>query len=579
MMAVDWIMAKVEISAAKVNRELLGEISPAQMRLQRIVGGVVLAAVMIGFVWMMIAVWRYFSAVAAPFTGTRQKRHFFWGYMLLAPALILVIWWQYFPLAAGLSISFMDFQLVRDSSWEGLDNFALVLFDKDFWASFGRTIYFVALAIGLGFWPPILLAILLQEVPTNTLKYFYRTVFYLPQVIAGVIVIFLWLQLYDSSPNGVLNQLLLSLNDLGPLAASLVKIVSLVCWTSLIALLIYLPIKIDEMGIGLKLALWAAAAVFLAVTVWQFVIVAMPEGVVESDKRWTMTILGLKGAGIAICIAAGIVMTMLARQFWKQSPRARNFFAAAAVIAFAVGLMIMHLTHRPLAGAVYVGIAAALWGGGIVYLLWATVRASSWPMYARALSFLLSVALIVLAAGALTADHASTSGSAGWLALLGIVPFELKALKWIDSPGMAMLCVVIPTIWAGAGPGCILYLAALKTVPDELYEAADIDGASNWHKVFYIVLPRLKYLIMIQFIAAVIGAFKGGTEYVLVLTGGGPQNATQLLSLEIFIRTFMDLKYGIGTAMAWLLGGVLIVFTVYQLRMLSRAEFRAAGSD
>ena len=54
-------------------------------------------------------------------------------------------------------------------------------------------------------------------------------------------------------------------------------------------------------------------------------------------------------------------------------------------------------------------------------------------------------------------------------------------------------------------------------------------------------------------------------------------NKTQLLSVEIFVRTFLDLKYGIGTAMAWLLGGALIVFTAYQLRMLSRAEFRAAG--
>ena len=62
------------------------------------------------------------------------------------------------------------------------------------------------------------------------------------------------------------------------------------------------------------------------------------------------------------------------------------------------------------------------------------------------------------------------------------------------------------------------------------------------------------------------------------MTGGGPEDATNLLSLEIFTVTFLDLKYGIGTAMAWLLGGLLIGFTAYQLRLLSRAEFRAAGS-
>lgn len=171
------------------------------------------------------------------------------------------------------------------------------------------------------------------------------------------------------------------------------------------------------------------------------------------------------------------------------------------------------------------------------------------------------------------------AGPAGVGTALGslVGRFDLEPLRWIQSPELAMLCVVIPAVWAGSGPGCILYLAALKTVPDELYEAADIDGASNWHKVFYIVLPRLKYLIVIQFVAAVIGAFKGGTDYILALTGGGPNNATTILALEIFYRTFMDLKFGIGTAMAWILGAMLIGFTAMQLKMLSRAEFRAAG--
>lgn len=91
-------------------------------------------------------------------------------------------------------------------------------------------------------------------------------------------------------------------------------------------------------------------------------------------------------------------------------------------------------------------------------------------------------------------------------------PFHLIPLGWIQSPAMAMLCVVLPTIWAGAGAGSILYLAALKTVPDELYEAAEMDGARIWHKIFYITLPQLKYLIVIQFIAAVIAAFQGGTD-------------------------------------------------------------------
>lgn len=86
----------------------------------------------------------------------------------------------------------------------------------------------------------------------------------------------------------------------------------------------------------------------------------------------------------------------------------------------------------------------------------------------------------------------------------------------------------------------------------------------------------MKYLISIQFIAAVVGAFKGGTDYILALTGGGPGDATNILDLEIFVRTFMELQFGSGAAMAWILGALLIAFTAYQLRMLSGAEFKTA---
>ena len=75
--------------------------------------------------------------------------------------------------------------------------------------------------------------------------------------------------------------------------------------------------------------------------------------------------------------------------------------------------------------------------------------------------------------------------------------------------------------------------------------------------------------------SAVVGAMKGGADYILAMTGGGPNGATNILALEIFTRTFLDLKFGIGTAMSWILGALLIGVTAYQLKMLSRAEFKA----
>ncbi len=437
-------------AAERVNVDVLGAVPAQEMRKRRLTALVALVLLVIGFGWMIVSIWRYFSTVTAPFVEQRKLRKYVWGYALIAPGVLLVLWWQYAPLVAGLSIAFMDFQLVRDSIYVGLDNFAMVLYDERFWASLLRTVYFVALMIGFAFWPPILLAILLQEVPTTTLKYIYRTIYYLPQVLTGVIVYFLWFQLFDASESGVLNQLMLKVNGLGPVSATVLKLGMLTLWCGLIYVLFVLPIKVEEMAMPLKVSLWMVAMVFVALT-----------------------------------------LTPLCK--------------------------------------------AAFGDGGSTAQAWDIIR--------------------------------SLTGK-----------FDVTPSRWLQEPDIAMLCLVVPAVWATAGPGCILYLAALKTVPDDLYEAADIDGASNWHKVFYIVLPRLKYLIMIQFIAAVVAAFKGGAEYVLIMTGGGPEDATNLLSLEIFTVTFLDLKYGIGTAMAWLLGGLLIGFTAYQLRLLSRAEFRAAGS-
>ncbi|NNM88334.1 MAG: extracellular solute-binding protein [Phycisphaerae bacterium] len=442
--AIPQINRLLKQASQRIDYQLLGAIPLNVIRLRRFIAMMTILVIGAVFLFELWRVWQYFTRADAIFTSRAPWRRFLGGYTLLLPAFLLMILWAYLPLAGGLAMAFSHFELVQHSTWAGVDNFAKVLFDARFWGSFGRTIYFVALTIGLGFWPPILLAILLQEVPTATLKYIFRTVYYLPSVISGVLIMFLWRQLYDPSKYGVLNHLLLMLNLCGAIPATVIKLLALGLWISLIALLMMLPIRIQEMSRPVKAALWVVAGTLVAVTLQPVVI--------------------------------------------------------------------------------------RLIGGG--------------PM----------------------------AGLDMFKSLIG--PFHIAPLGWIQSPDIAMLCVVLPTIWAGSGAGSILYLAALKTVPDELYEAAEMDGARIWHKIFYITLPQLKYLIVIQFIAAVIGTFQGGTDYILALTGGGPNHSTLIIPLEIFFRTFLKLQFGVGTAMAWLLGIILIWFTATQLKMLSKAEFK-----
>lgn len=151
---------------------------------------------------------------------------------------------------------------------------------------------------------------------------------------------------------------------------------------------------------------------------------------------------------------------------------------------------------------------------------------------------------------------------------------------WLQHQYLAIFFTLLPIIWAGMGPGCLIYLAALKTIPEELYEAADIDGAGIRRKIFSVALPSIRALIMINFIGAMIGAFRGASSFVLAMTGGGPfgenGGATEVIGLKIFYTTFGYLEFGAGAAMAWVLGSLLIGFTVFQLQRLSRVEFRTA---
>jgi len=166
-----------------------------------------------------------------------------------------------------------------------------------------------------------------------------------------------------------------------------------------------------------------------------------------------------------------------------------------------------------------------------------------------------------------------------WVSLLAL-PARLfqttpEPYRWLGDTSTAMIACVIPMVWAGVGPGCLIYLAALKGIPDDLYEAADLDGATFVDKVLFVVFPILKPLILINFIGVFIGSWYGATANILAMTGGGAN--TEVVGLHIFYKAFLFLKFGPATAMAWVLAVLLIGFTVFQLRILSRLEFRTTG--
>jgi multiple sugar transport system permease protein len=152
---------------------------------------------------------------------------------------------------------------------------------------------------------------------------------------------------------------------------------------------------------------------------------------------------------------------------------------------------------------------------------------------------------------------------------------HLPAQTWLGDPKLAMLSVVLPIVWSSVGPGCIIYLAALKSIPEEYYEAADLDGAGVLSKILHITVPYLKPLIIINFVGAFVGAFRS-FDFIFAMTGGGPLFSTHVAGLEIWYNAFLYLNFGYAVAAAWILGSLLVGFTVWQLRILSRIQFRTA---
>ena len=421
----------------RANVEMIGLITPQERSKRRIVAVVVLLGIVIAFGSVFRKISRIF---AAPDIGEGEQlqwgfRKYLPAYLMLMPAALSIMVWQYVPLLRGSAMAFFDYQILRESTWVGVDNFGDLLFDDAWWLSVWNAIRYSFLVIALTFMPPIVLAIFLQEVPRGKLA--FRTIYYLPAVITGLVTVLMWKQFFEPSENGALNALMMNIPAIGFVAVGLALLG--------LALAFARRLQLNEMYTGA---------------------------------------IGFVGAGILLLL---------------------GFSSLANPILF--------------------------------------------PGSEALTDSLLRIPLRLFS-------------------------FMPEPNKWLTNPETAMISCVIPMVWAGMGPGCLIYLAALKGIPDDYYEAADIDGASFIDKILFVVFPMLKALILINFVGAFIGSWFAAEGNILMMTGGGGN--TEVAGLHIWYKAFTYLKFGPATAMAWMLGFMLIGFTVHQLQVLSRVEFRTA---
>ncbi|GAB4452680.1 MAG: hypothetical protein OHK0029_04050 [Armatimonadaceae bacterium] len=362
-------------SVEKINTKLLGYTPPEEMARKRTIAAVIAFGVLALVAFLVartLTVWfRSRKNRVSVGSGLPFRVHLT-AWMFMAPAILSIALWAYYPLLRGTLMAFQDYQILGESRWIGFDNFIEAVGQESFRRGLINSFYFTLWLLGLGFFLPVILALMLHEIPKG--KVFFRILYYLPAVTTSVVVAMLFKQFWDPTPNGLAN----------------------------------------------------------------------------------------------------VVKTMFD------------------------------------------------------------------PIF-------------------------------GWMPFYPGGP-----QKWLQDPNEAMFAVVVPLIWAGAGPGSIIYLAALQSIPDEMYEAADIDGASPLTKVMQITVPTLMPLILINLVGATIGAFKV-MEPILVQTGGGPDNATYTIGLEVWYNAFMYLKFGYATAAALLMALLLIGLTIYQLRVLQNVHYSAGN--
>ncbi|NQX69479.1 sugar ABC transporter permease [Paenibacillus ferrarius] len=135
--------------------------------------------------------------------------------------------------------------------------------------------------------------------------------------------------------------------------------------------------------------------------------------------------------------------------------------------------------------------------------------------------------------------------------------------KWLADPDFALYCVMGLMVWVQIGYNMIIFMAGLQSIPNDLYEAADIDGASKWKQFYSITVPLLSPTTFFLLITGIIGTFKV-FDVISVLTGGGPANSTTVVVYRLYETAFVNLQSGYASAMAVVLLILVLLITLLQ---------------
>lgn len=202
----------------------------------------------------------------------------------------------------------------------------------------------------------------------------------------------------------------------------------------------------------------------------------------------------------------------------------------------------------------------------LAVLLDMKLRTTSWLRAAFFIPYILSLVIVGFIWKFIFMQGFNSLGeSTGW---------SIFGLSWLGTPGLAFISILAVSIWQSIGFYLVIYIAGLQSVPEDLKEAATVDGAGPLRRFFSITLPLLAPSITISVFMALTNSIKV-FDVILSLTGGGPGGTTYSIAYDIYRDTFQNNLYGYGTAKALILFLAVLVVTIIQLAVFKRREVEA----
>lgn len=159
----------------------------------------------------------------------------------------------------------------------------------------------------------------------------------------------------------------------------------------------------------------------------------------------------------------------------------------------------------------------------------------------------------------------------------GLIALGLQPIRWLTSPDWAKPALIIMSLW-GVGGSMVIYLAGLQGIPQEIYEAASIDGANGWRRLVHVTVPLMTPTIFFNLVMGIISAFQVFNA-AFIITAGGPLNSTLFYMLHLYDNAFRFFRLGYASAMAVVLFFIVLGLTLVVFWTSNRWVYYAGGNE